>query len=775
MGIGEALQKAFVWGDNGAQLTPQDIEKRRTLADALVKSSMDYSPVASPWQGLARVAQGVVGALQERDLNNQLAAGQKSSDADYNAYMSSLGAGAPTAGTASTLPAPGASSQISTTSPGVIAPGTANDIQKQFLAAAQSGIDQGDGTKIALTNPYGLAALAATGERESSYDPSKVNASWADPSQSGQQGVSGGLLSWRNERLAALRNYAQANGEQANNISPAMQAKFFLQEDPNLIQGLNNAKSPAEASALMANAWKFAGYDQPGGEAATRAALTAGYVPRFQQTQVASLDPSSGMQPANAAQAIQRQAPGSGYTDPQVTTAYAPTSQAAQPSAPAPVGSDPASIAASLPQFNPQSGSPLSQSATAAPAGVAPSAAAPMQIAQATPPTPAPAGNNAALVKALLNPFTNPTHRAVLSAYLQANQARSQALYEQQLKQADPEYQINLAKGRYELQHLGQVTPDTQAQIDAQARQTQAASDNAIKLADHNQQLKAGDPLEQANVAKTNAETANVGSTNDIREYQYYAAAARQAGHEPVAPDIFWQEMKKSAAANTTINTGDNSSAFAKKADEEAATRIGGYISDGASAGRLLGDVQQLADLGTQLNTGKGAQVIAALGPYAQALGIDVKSLPEAQAYQAIIDRMAPNMRPAGAGSSSDTDVRMFLSSLPSLGNTPGGNQIITQTLGAIQQQKITAAQIAQKAVMPKDAGGITWQEAEQQIRDLGNPYASFNRYRQTLSQNGGKQLPSDNLTRIKSVEDYNGLPKGTQYIDPNGKLRVKN
>jgi hypothetical protein len=146
--------------------------------------------------------------------------------------------------------------------------GTPNDIQKQFISTAQQG---------GLTNPYGLAALAATGRAESSFDPSKVNAAWPDPSQSGQAGTAGGILSWRNERLANLRNFAQAQGEDPSNISPATQAKFFLQEDPTLITRLNAAKSPQEAASLMAGAWKFRGYDQPGGEAARRQAMTQNF------------------------------------------------------------------------------------------------------------------------------------------------------------------------------------------------------------------------------------------------------------------------------------------------------------------------------------------------------------------------------------------------------------------------------------------------------------------------------------------------------------------
>ncbi|NTF43067.1 phage tail tip lysozyme [Rhizobium rhizogenes] len=261
------------------------------------------------------------------------------------------------------LPAPAAQQQVAATNPapvqGSVATGTPNDIQNQFIGTVRNG---------GLTNPYGLAAVAATGRAESSWAPSKVNAAWPDPSQSGQAGTAGGILSWRNERLANLRNFAQSQGADPSNISPELQAKFFLQEDPTLIKRLNAAKSPQEAASIMANAWKFAGYDQPGGEAARRAALAQNYyanqfanaqppttVPSG-PTQVASLDPSIGMPMPGAAGEMRATNPApasanfdpatatptqlnaalgappasNGYVDPTVTTAYR------QPANPAP-------------------------------------------------------------------------------------------------------------------------------------------------------------------------------------------------------------------------------------------------------------------------------------------------------------------------------------------------------------------------------------------------------------------------------------------------------
>lgn len=174
-----------------------------------------------------------------------------------------------------------------------------------------------------------------------------------------------------------------------------------------------------------------------------------------------------------------------------------------------------------------------------------------------------------------------------------------------------------------------------------------------------------------------------------------------------------------------TVNTGDNSSAFQKKADETAAVRFNEIVTEGSNAQQFLGDMQTLAEIGKNINTGKGAEIMNALGPYAEAVGVKIDGLGEVQAYKSIVDRLAPRMRAPGSGASSDRDVSMFLSSLPGLGRTPEGNQIIIETFRAIQQSKIAAAEIASKAL----AGEITWQEADAQIRQIGNPYEAFNAY----------------------------------------------
>lgn len=219
------------------------------------------------------------------------------------------------------------------------------------------------------------------------------------------------------------------------------------------------------------------------------------------------------------------------------------------------------------------------------------------------------------------------------------------------------------------------------------------------------------------------------------------------------------------------VNTG-NSNKFREKSDEAAATRINDIITEGNSAPQLLGDIQQLASLGGTIGTGKEAQVKAFLGPYAEAAGISIDGLGEMQAFDAIVSRVAPQMRPAGSGATSDFDARQFLKSLPSLGNTPGGNQIITDTFQAVQQNKMQAAEIASLSMRTPEEGGISWQEAEQRIRALPNPYERYQEFVKQREQNNNRS--PDDLPKPSSKAEYDALPPGAIFLDPQGKQRRK-
>ena len=217
-------------------------------------------------------------ALSAAELQAQTAAGQRAAATIGPLIgaggVSNLGMGSPgVSPNAPGGPAAGASLNGDALAPPT---GTGAEIQNKFVGALKDG---------GLTNPNALGALAAYAQHESRYSPDNIVGSWSDPSQKGQPGTSGGILSWRNERLDNMR--AATAGAKDPVIA---QAQFTLNENPELTAKLQAAKSPEEANALLADAWRFAGYDKPGGgEYARRLATTQAYANRLGQppTQVA--------------------------------------------------------------------------------------------------------------------------------------------------------------------------------------------------------------------------------------------------------------------------------------------------------------------------------------------------------------------------------------------------------------------------------------------------------------------------------------------------------
>lgn len=61
----QTTSEPFVWGQGGRRMTPDAIERERALASRQMQT--DYSPIYSPWQGLARLSDNILGGLRYRD------------------------------------------------------------------------------------------------------------------------------------------------------------------------------------------------------------------------------------------------------------------------------------------------------------------------------------------------------------------------------------------------------------------------------------------------------------------------------------------------------------------------------------------------------------------------------------------------------------------------------------------------------------------------------------------------------------------------------------
>lgn len=211
--------------------------------------------------------------------------------------------------------------------------------------------------------------------------------------------------------------------------------------------------------------------------------------------------------------------------------------------------------------------------------------------------------------------------------------------------------------------------------------------------------------------------------TDDLREY----AAARQQGYKGNFMD-YQLELRKAQADKTTIDMKGESE-FEKEFGKAQAQRFNTILEEGAKANDTIGNVQALRDIGANLQTGKEAEILASIGPWAEAFGVDIANLGEMQAYDAVVAKIAPSLRTPGVGAMSDYELKQFIKALPGLGKTPEGNAIIQNTLQAVAEHKKAAADIVGRMM----DGEFNRTTADKMIRELGDPWSMWKEARKSL------------------------------------------
>lgn len=72
---------AFMFPQPQQAMTPEGISRQRQIAQALMQQGMDYSPVQSPWQGAARIAQALLGGYKNQQAEQAAMTLQKQEEA----------------------------------------------------------------------------------------------------------------------------------------------------------------------------------------------------------------------------------------------------------------------------------------------------------------------------------------------------------------------------------------------------------------------------------------------------------------------------------------------------------------------------------------------------------------------------------------------------------------------------------------------------------------------------------------------------------------------
>lgn len=241
-------------------------------------------------------------------------------------------------------------------------------------------------------------------------------------------------------------------------------------------------------------------------------------------------------------------------------------------------------------------------------------------------------------------------------------------------------------------------------------------------------------------------------------------------------------------ASTTTKITNTPENKGNVKAAEEKAKRIEGryesIVTQGDAANASKPQIEQLAEILNRVGPqGKLADIKTAIGPWAQAAGITVEGLDDAQTVQAVIENVAPKQRVVGSGAQSDKEYEGFKRSLATLLSEPKTRQSV---LGFLQSQNETA--IARASIIADyDEEKIDQKEATRRLREVPDEATTWKKWRAQNAgdyaramQEGKRQEDSrpqpGQLMTVKSDADYDKIPSGknTKYVDPDGNVRTK-
>jgi hypothetical protein len=256
-----------------------------------------------------------------------------------------------------------------------------------------------------------------------------------------------------------------------------------------------------------------------------------------------------------------------------------------------------------------------------------------------------------------------------------------------------------------------------------------------------------------------------------VKEYEFYAAQRRANGETPL-PYPHPIELKRAGAtAITNDMRGEN--AFEAQFGKKQADRWDDYISGGNAARKAMVDIGNMREISQRMGSqGVGANIKETVGPYAEALGVNIEGLSDIQAYSAIIQRLAPQQRAPGSGSTSDIEFKGFLRALPAASQTPQAREMMLNTMEALARHQMAEGEIASRLATKE----ITRGQAEVELRRLPDPMDGFRKWRNSkegamaLSASRNSQQQNGGAKNIPDVVIQNGF---TYRRQPDGSMKA--
>lgn len=179
------------------------------------------------------------------------------------------------------------------------------------------------------------------------------------------------------------------------------------------------------------------------------------------------------------------------------------------------------------------------------------------------------------------------------------------------------------------------------------------------------------------------------------------------------------KKVSKIGGEGTTVNIDQKAEgAFDTEAAKKQAATFDTMATEGLNARADIGIIDEL-----EANLKGSGGMMTGMSGWLAGKGFDLgEGTSDLQAAQALIAKLVPTQRQPGSGTMSDRDLELFQRSLPSLWNTPEGNQKIVRVMRGLAEYKQAQGEIADMVLM----GEIDRKEARRLLRELPNPMAEI-------------------------------------------------
>lgn len=248
------------------------------------------------------------------------------------------------------------------------------------------------------------------------------------------------------------------------------------------------------------------------------------------------------------------------------------------------------------------------------------------------------------------------------------------------------------------------------------------------------------------------------------------AAMGLPPGAYQVGPDNKISEIGGGGTSVTVNNNGDavpNDAALMKALGEGEGKAWSGYLDSGTTSSGMVQDLDLLDQIITMAPQGPVQGRLASMFP-----GVNSA----ADAFTSIVKRVAPTLKTAGSGSTSDIEYDGMLKSLPQLSSRPEANVAISKMMRAKAEINMARASI----VRDVQNGQLSVTDGRRKMSELDKQSIMTPELKEILANLAPAKTPpapasnAKQPAKISSDAEYDALKSGDVFIGPDGQTRRK-